>query len=244
MIGKNDRKNGRKSMASTTGKEKAMGNEMKMSEGKNIVKAGMKPGAADSVTAANTATADIEKTMSRPNNSKKMYVAYGSNMSVEQMAVRCPDAEVFVTGVLEGWKLVFRGCATIERAEDSCVPVLVWEIAASDERNLDHYEGFPHFYYKDVVSVRMDPGEDDTDNLAEGGHTGNADTDKEYGEAEPEYIDAMVYIMGDGRPVSPPGRYYYKGIEQAYRMFGLDRGPLEAALEESRKDASNRGWGW
>ena len=44
---------------------------------------------------------------------KKYYIAYGSNLSVEQMAYRCPDAKIAGQAVLAGWELLFRGCATI-----------------------------------------------------------------------------------------------------------------------------------
>lgn len=44
---------------------------------------------------------------------KKYYIAYGSNLSVAQMAHRCPDARIAGQAVLTGWELLFRGCATI-----------------------------------------------------------------------------------------------------------------------------------
>lgn len=36
---------------------------------------------------------------------KKYYIAYGSNLSVEQMAYRCPDAKIAGQAVLAGWEL-------------------------------------------------------------------------------------------------------------------------------------------
>ena len=46
---------------------------------------------------------------------KKYYIAYGSNLSVEQMVCRCPDAKVIGTAVIEDYALLFKGCATIEQ---------------------------------------------------------------------------------------------------------------------------------
>lgn len=40
----------------------------------------------------------------------KYYIAYGSNLSVKQMAHRCPDARIAGQAVLEGWELLFKGC--------------------------------------------------------------------------------------------------------------------------------------
>ena len=76
-------------------------------------------------------------------NEKKYYIAYGSNLSVEQMAHRCPDARIIGQAVLEGWELLFRGCATIAPNPKKNTPVLVWEISEGDEKRLDAYEGFP-----------------------------------------------------------------------------------------------------
>ena len=64
---------------------------------------------------------------------KKLYIAYGSNLNLAQMAARCPSARVYAKGVLNNWELVYRGHkanahATIIRKRGSTVPVLVWEI--------------------------------------------------------------------------------------------------------------------
>ena len=84
---------------------------------------------------------------------KRYYIAYGSNLNVEQMHYRCPDARIIGTATLDGWTLLFKGSKTgsyltIEQKEGESVPVAVWEVSPADEANLDRYEGFPHFYYK------------------------------------------------------------------------------------------------
>ena len=81
---------------------------------------------------------------------KKYYIAYGSNLSVEQMADRCPDAKIAGQAVLAGWELLFRGCATIAPNPKKNTPVLVWEISERDEENLDLYEGYHHFNRLDI----------------------------------------------------------------------------------------------
>ena len=42
----------------------------------------------------------------------KMYIAYGSNMDLEQMQHRCPEAELLGAGHLENWRLMFKGSKT------------------------------------------------------------------------------------------------------------------------------------
>lgn len=46
---------------------------------------------------------------------EKLYVAYGSNINLEQMAFRCPNSEVVGTAMLQGYELQFKRVATIER---------------------------------------------------------------------------------------------------------------------------------
>ena len=40
---------------------------------------------------------------------ERLYFAYGSNINLEQMAVRCPAAQVVGPAVLVGLVLLFRG---------------------------------------------------------------------------------------------------------------------------------------
>ena len=90
---------------------------------------------------------------------EKLYFAYGSNMNLNQMAFRCPDAEVVDTVRLEGYRLAFcmngggNGVATILPEEGSCVDGVLWRISEQDEQHLDHYEGFPYLYGKEPVTV-------------------------------------------------------------------------------------------
>ena len=63
----------------------------------------------------------------------KLYLAYGSNLNMKQMAHRCPTAKAVGTATLIGNRLLFRGghdnaVATIEPKKDGSVPVMLWEI--------------------------------------------------------------------------------------------------------------------
>ena len=69
--------------------------------------------------------------MSKNNNPARdrFYIAYGSNLNIEQMARRCPTAEIVGTAFLRNWRLMFRGkntaVATVEKHDGSQVPVYV-----------------------------------------------------------------------------------------------------------------------
>ena len=100
----------------------------------------------------------------------KLYIAYGSNLNLAQMAARCPSASVYAKGVLNNWELVYRGHkanshATIIRKQDSTVPVLVWEIQPADEYRLDIYEGYPYYYFKKNIMEKSTAKKDSTSSL-------------------------------------------------------------------------------
>lgn len=139
-----------------------------------------------------------------------VYIAYGSNMVEDQMAFRCPEARLIGTGYITGARLEFYLHATVERTGDkrNRVPVAVWDINSRDEKSLDRYEGFPHYYVKETWTVHMDDGSE---------------------------IEGMVYIMNMIRQ-SPPMNSYYQGIAEAYRRLGLHsqiKTVLQPALERS-----------
>ena len=142
---------------------------------------------------------------------KRYYIAYGSNLSVIQMSIRCPDAKVAGTAILKDWKLVFRVHATIEPCKGRTVPVVIWEISRSDEDNLDCYEGYPHYYTKEMLEVSLN--------------------DKK--------VDAMVYIMTGGRSVQKPSCSYYNTLDNAYRYFGFNSAILKKALREAREETEH-----
>ena len=54
------------------------------------------------------------------------YIAYGSNMNLEQMNYRCPNSKVVCNGKLKGWKLVFNIHADVIKTdnENDFVPLI------------------------------------------------------------------------------------------------------------------------
>lgn len=141
---------------------------------------------------------------------KKLYIAYGSNLNIRQMAFRCPGAKLRGTGTVEDYELQFRGrahCAfaTITPKAGCTVPVAVWEISKENERALDRYEGVPVHYYKETIPVCLGD----------------------------ERLDAMVYLMNPKMEFGLPSPHYYTTVQQGYFDCGLDREVLEKALGKS-----------
>lgn len=145
-------------------------------------------------------------------NKERLYIAYGSNLNLEQMKHRCPTAEVVGKSILDGWRLRFRGgahsaVATIEQNKDFSVPVLVWRIQPGDELALDRYEGFPFLYRKEMLRLTVDG----------------------------KQVRAMVYIMNEaGHPYGTPSVGYYDTIFQGYQSAGFDAEILRQAAQDSK----------
>lgn len=156
---------------------------------------------------------------------KKYYLAYGSNLSVTQMAHRCPNAVYVGTAEIPGYRLLFKGSKTgyyltIEKKKGSAVPVLVWQISEWDERNLDAYEGYPAFYYKKEMKVELES----------------------FISSMPKHpIEALVYIMHEERHTGIPSGHYYETCMEGYQRFGFDKKILEQALKDSSEKEMLKG---
>ena len=155
---------------------------------------------------------------------KRYYIAYGSNLNVQQMQMRCPYAAVLGTAELDGWELLFKGSKTgsyltIEKCEGGKVPVVIWAVTETDEAALDRYEGFPAFYYKKELRVQY-----------RGIKTGSRRT-----------VDAFVYIMHEDRPIGVPSRFYMRTCLEGYDAFSFDRNVLLAAYDKCAEGSCDEG---
>ena len=99
---------------------------------------------------------------------ERLYFAYGSNINLDQMAVRCPAATVVGPVVLDNYELLFRGnrsgcgVATIEPLPGNQVHGLLWKLTPECEQALDFYEGYPRLYEKEDITVRTEDGREMT----------------------------------------------------------------------------------
>ena len=139
------------------------------------------------------------------------YFAYGSNLDIDQMIMRCPDAEPIQEVTLHDWRLVFRGVADIEQYHGSSVLGVIFKISDRDEDKLDIYEGYPTLYHKEFFPAVID-GED---------------------------VDIMFYKMTESYTgMSLPNKAYFDTIHRGYEYFKLDTKELFKALTLAHKKGS------
>ena len=152
------------------------------------------------------------------NEKKRYYIAYGSNLNVEQMMRRCPGAKPIGTAMLEHNILYFRGSGsgyylTIEPKIGSKVPVAVWEVTPEDEKALDRYEGYPRFYFKYDYTLKV----------------------RLLDEKTTKELRCFAYVMTEGRRVGLPTNYYLTTCMKGYRDFGFDTRILTRTVERMKK---------
>ncbi len=149
-------------------------------------------------------------------NAKRYYIAYGSNLNIRQMRMRCPGARVIGTSEVKDYELLFKGSKTgsyltIEPKAGASVPVAVWEVTERDEMALDHYEGFPDFYYKAEMVLPV-----------KGIKTGKVRRRR-----------VFVYIMHEERSLGLPSANYVAVCREGYDAFGFGQRYLTDAIQRS-----------
>lgn len=112
------------------------------------------------------------------------------NTNIGEMAYRCPRAKLVGSAVLEDHELVFKSHADIEVKPGSVTEGAVWLITPECEINLDMLEGFPVYYEKKTVKVKINKG---------------------------QTVDAMVYYMtGQDRTGQQPSWSYVDCVLEGY----------------------------
>ena len=142
-----------------------------------------------------------------------LYAAYGSNLNLEQMAYRCPNAEVVTTAVIPNYRLMFKGSLTgayltIEPAVGCEAPVAIWRVQERDILSLDRYEGYPTFYYKKSFILPCDDG---------------------------KRHRIFAYIMHEERKLGIPSQMYVDGCVEGYKSFGFNPSYIRDAIQYSAR---------
>jgi len=144
------------------------------------------------------------------------YAAFGSNLSFDQMAERCPSGNILCAGKLLEFRFAFCRFATIFPDEKSSVPVGVYTLTANDVDRLDRQEGLGRSYDRYLVTVLTSDG---------------------------RAIRCFTYIMKSPRN-APPSEKYYQRVLEGYGNWGFDDRRLRHARERAVKESHKQSDSW
>jgi gamma-glutamylcyclotransferase (GGCT)/AIG2-like uncharacterized protein YtfP len=146
----------------------------------------------------------------KKNEERRYYWAYGSNLNVAQMRVRCPRAKKIKKMYARFARLEFRGSADVDivagGSELTC-PGGLWSITPECEATLDVFEGVTKgTYAKWYFDTEID------------GKT-----------------ERVLFYKKISNGLKPPLEYYYQTIFRGYKNFGLNTNHLKAARKRAMK---------
>lgn len=139
---------------------------------------------------------------------KAIYMAYGANLNIRNMQMRCPAAEPIGAIMLPDFRLVFKGVADIIEAPGLEVPIGYWEITPECEASLDRFEG----YRAEAPSEGL--------------------YRKRYWKKAGSKTRYMAYVMNLSH-FGPPQQSYFDSIAEGYDDFDFSYDRLNEALQHS-----------
>lgn len=140
------------------------------------------------------------------------YLAYGSNLNLYQMNMRCPSYKIIDRVVIPNVRLSFKGTKngkaflTVEKCEGSMVPMGLFLLQDRDIISLDQYEGYPIMYKKEYINMLIKEKEE----------------------------QVLIYIMNEQYDYYKPSNTYYRICNQGYKFFDFDVLTLEDALKYTK----------
>ena len=132
------------------------------------------------------------------------YFGYGSNLSKDQMFVRCPESSYLTSGRLSdySWFINTRGYASVRQNLNDFVLGEIFTLSDKDIKLLDIYESVAEgMYEKFMMSVKTQSGFIDC--------LVYIATDKEIGQPQAEYIER---INAGIKSANLPSDYIQKSI--------------------------------
>lgn len=142
---------------------------------------------------------------------KQLYGAYGANTNLESMRRRCPDSHPYggwellsdSRALLMDHELVFNRYADVRPRSGAGVELAIWEVSPEDLADLDMFEGYPNFYGRKQVRVRLASGRP---------------------------LSVWIYYMQDSQTLAAPSSSYVNMLREGYQDFSMDAGQIDQAL--------------
>ena len=130
------------------------------------------------------------------------YFAYASNLSLKQMAERCPDSKPKCRAMLPNYKVIFTGwsrmrgggTASLRLYQGGKIKGAIYEISPGCLRSLDKYEDYPATY--DRINVKVITEDD-------------------------EFVEAITYIKPRQSEETQPSQEYLAIKRQGYKDWRI-----------------------
>lgn len=143
-----------------------------------------------------------------------LYFAYGADLCAPLLRRRCRDARVIGQASLRGFSLAFAGASrtwggatlTLVPTEGGHVNGVLYLISQLSLADLDRIQGCPRRYERVTVQIA---------------------------DAQGMRADAHAYCMRPPLTGGPPSEAYFDLMMREYRRLGIDREPLEVALDSA-----------
>lgn len=130
------------------------------------------------------------------------YFAYGMNTNLTEMARRCPTAVCVGPAWIDDYEFVFRTHADIAKLPGSICYGVLWDITKADLQALDMLEGYPYYYTRFRVRVKL------------GDH----------------FVYALTYQMNDQTYIQQPGSGYLELVREGYQQNGVPTNQIDHAI--------------
>jgi len=137
---------------------------------------------------------------------KILYFAYGANLDMRGMELRCPGHKRIGRAVLKDYRLTFKGVADVEPAPGHQVHGALYEITLDHLCSLDRFESYPLFYTRKLLEVITDEG---------------------------QQVEAVVYVMNNRNRYAPPNRGYLNVILTGCRQWELPEEYIRYIIERA-----------
>jgi hypothetical protein len=159
----------------------------------------------------------IEKIKQAMSEDRSFYIAYGSNINIEQMKMRCPNTIEIMEEVLTPYEITFRQTELgsfldmdmSARLIDNCyvmrTPVVIYALTKEDEQRLDGFEHYPDIYIKKNVVFVVDKG---------------------------LYLSCYYYTLKEKTPYGKPSDKYVNICKKGYENHNFDQSILLDALKK------------
>ncbi len=144
----------------------------------------------------------------------RLYGAYGSNLNIKQMQKRCPNSYPIGSIYLDGWELVFKGVADLEKKSGSLTLMGIYEITKSCEKLLDIYEEYPLVYRKTKIKKKI----------------------------EGSVREIMFYKMNKKYEYAAPTIKYFKVIEEGFKHWNGSIKILQNSCFHSIDNDTSKGY--